>query len=50
MYKCVSCGSTFTESDFGIATFGLDSPAYERKGVCPYCGSENYDDFYEEEE
>ena len=50
MYKCESCGGIFDEFDFVIETHGLESPPYERRAVCPYCGSDDCDDYYEDEE
>ncbi len=50
MYKCESCGCKFVECDFVVETHGLSTPPYESIAVCPSCGSDNYDDFYEEDE
>ena len=39
MYECFECERHFEEPDFIVETHGLDSPPYEKIGVCPYCKS-----------
>lgn len=58
MYKCQDCGAIFYEPDekhttyeweYGVADlFGSSHPL--TISICPECGSENIDDYYEEEE
>lgn len=36
-YQCHECDRRFEEPDFITETHGLDSPPYEKIGVCPYC-------------
>lgn len=36
-YECHNCGRRFEEPDIITETHGLDSPPYEKIGVCPYC-------------
>jgi rubredoxin len=50
MYICESCGYVFDECDFVVETHGLASPPYENRAVCPSCGADNFEDFYEEDE
>lgn len=38
MYVCLECMTTFHEPMLTIETHGLDTPPYEQKMTCPYCG------------
>ena len=51
MYRCNRCGNVFADDEFNfvIETHGLDSPPYERIAVCPYCGSDFYEEVNEED-
>lgn len=58
MYKCEHCGRVFDEPDIrhdtyesycGVGSLFPDSHGYDYN-VCPHCGSEDFDEFYEEEE
>lgn len=50
-YICNVCENEFTEDelDFVIETHGLDTPPYERIAVCPHCGSDDYEEFNEDD-
>ena len=50
MYKCVSCGAILAEGEFEFVTetHGLSSPPYESIAVCPYCGSDDHEEYYGE--
>ena len=50
MFKCESCGCKFDEVEFVTETHGLSSPPYEKRAICPYCGSDNYEESYEEDD
>lgn len=50
MYKCNNCGETFDIPEELIETHGLDGPPYEHWDVCPFCISENIDEYNEDEE
>lgn len=36
-YQCHECDRSFEEPDIITETHGLDTPPYEKIGVCPYC-------------
>ena len=36
-YECHNCGRRFEEPDIITERHGLDSPPYEKIGICPYC-------------
>lgn len=36
-FQCHECDRRFEKPDIIIETHGLDSPPYEKIGVCPYC-------------
>lgn len=49
MYKCNDCGNIFDEP----ATheeYHSEVDASEYWDVCPYCGEDNFDEYYEEDE
>ena len=52
MYKCHDCDNLFdyfdTMKDY-IGDYG-DRRVYETVGVCPYCQSTNFDEYYEDDE
>lgn len=52
MFKCYSCGCTFeyfgTIKDYVGEYWGR--PAYQNIAVCPYCKSENFDEYHYEDE
>jgi hypothetical protein len=39
-YVCLECYETFDEDEIAVweETHGLDSPPYEQRSGCPYCG------------
>ncbi len=42
MYFCVDCERFFENKKFYYETHGLDSPPYERIGICPNCRGDNF--------
>ena len=44
-YFCSGCERFFERTETRYETHGLDTPPYERYGVCPYCGSTNFCEF-----
>lgn len=53
-YKCQDCDAVFTEDEAGserdfVGYYGEQS-AYQYYMVCPECGSDCIDDYYEEED
>lgn len=44
-YFCNGCERFFAKEETRYETHGLDTPPYERYGVCPYCGSDNFCEF-----
>lgn len=64
-FKCSGCGEVFDESDAGSRSYcyeeslglrgcfsvcGVNPQHYGSYMVCPECGSENYDYYYDDEE
>ncbi len=43
MYRCTDCEKEFDYVKIVFETHGLDTPPYERRRLCPYCGSEEYE-------
>ena len=53
MFKCNRCGQVFHIDDAATEDFLHTEvqPRYvERFLICPYCGSADYDDYYEDDE
>lgn len=52
IYRCNDCEATFTEPDTYKECIGefWGMPAYQEFGCCPQCGSDDYEEVYEEEE
>ena len=54
MFKCNDCGNTF--HDYEIKTIYEDrgefwgAPAYEPIGLCPYCNSDDFEEYFERED
>ncbi len=42
MYRCTDCEKVFISARTVFETHGMVSPPYERRKVCPVCGSENF--------
>lgn len=58
MYKCFNCGEYFDEPDyrniclesyFGVAS-QFDNYNYREISLCPYCGSEDIEEVYDDYE
>lgn len=60
MLKCVRCGETFDEDDvvyetvcwedyYGVGA-SFQNKNYGSMATCPYCGSDELEDYYEEDE
>ena len=54
MLICNDCGEIFDDDDLESRSECVGefwgSPAYDSYGVCPYCGSDDYEEYVEEEE
>lgn len=44
MYKCNKCGEVFDEPESREETLSYDPVYKEYYNVCPYCGSEDFED------
>lgn len=44
MYRCTDCGREFEYVKVVFETHGLSTPPYERRKLCPFCDSENYEE------
>ena len=44
MYHCTDCGRNFDFVKVVFETHGLSTPPYERRKLCPFCDSENYEE------
>lgn len=40
MYRCQDCGKKFTNLNYIEERHNLDTPPYEKTGVCPFCSSQ----------
>lgn len=50
MYKCNECKNTFSEPDIITETHGFKNPPFDKRNVCPFCGSDSYEEIDEIEE
>lgn len=54
MLKCYDCGEVFTESAIAVGRECVGdfwgAPAYQNEEYCPYCGSDDFEEYNEEEE
>ena len=54
LLRCNNCDEVFDEDDLESRSECVGefwgSPAYDSYGICPYCGSDDYDEYIDPEE